>query len=90
MSQRLQELCGYYSNRPSYEEVARLVERIAGEKLLSDQTIGQIVSAKALKSAQIVGSKCARSWGIGYIRAQNVSTKPIGILLQPKNCVIGV
>ena len=52
MSPRLQELCGYYSNRMSYEEVALLVERISGERLLSDQKIGQIVSAKALKLSQ--------------------------------------
>jgi len=37
ISSRLQELCGYYSNRLSYEEVAFLVERITGDKLLSDQ-----------------------------------------------------
>ncbi len=54
MSPRLQELCGYYSNRMSYEEVALLVERISGERLLSDQKIGQIVSAKALKFSQDV------------------------------------
>lgn len=35
MSNRLQELCGYYSNRISYEEVAKLVERVSGERLLS-------------------------------------------------------
>lgn len=52
MSQGLQELCGYYSNRLSFEEVARLVERLAGERLLSDQKIGQIVSDKALKFSQ--------------------------------------
>lgn len=52
MSARLQELCGYYSNRMSYEEVALLVERISGERLLSDQKIGKIVSAKALKLSQ--------------------------------------
>ncbi len=52
MSPRLQELCGYYSNRMSYEEVALLVEQISGERLLSDQKIGQIVSAKALKLSQ--------------------------------------
>ncbi len=52
VSPRLQELCGYYSNRVSYEEVAGLVERVSGERLLSDQKIGQIVSAKALKISQ--------------------------------------
>ena len=37
MSPRLQELCGYYSNRLSYEEVALLVERVSGERLLSER-----------------------------------------------------
>jgi hypothetical protein len=36
VSFRLQELCGYYSNRMSYEAVALLVERVSGERLLSD------------------------------------------------------
>lgn len=52
MSPRLQELCGYYSNRLSDEEVAFLVERVSGERLLSDQKVGQIVSAKAIKISQ--------------------------------------
>jgi len=52
VSPRLQELCGYYSNRMSYEEVALLVERVSGERLLSDQKIRQIVSNKALKISQ--------------------------------------
>lgn len=52
MSPRLQEFCAYYSNRMSYEEVAGLVERMSGVRLLSDQKIGQIVSAKALKLSQ--------------------------------------
>ncbi len=59
ISPRLQELCGYYSNRLSYEEVARLVERIAGERLLSDQKIGQIVSTKALKVSQDISKSMA-------------------------------
>ena len=52
VSPRLRVLCGYYSNRMSYEEVAGLVERVSGVRLLSDQKIGQIVSAKALKLSQ--------------------------------------
>ena len=47
-SQRLKEFSAYYSNRLSYEEVESLIERQTGEKLLSDQKIGQIVVAKAL------------------------------------------
>ncbi|WP_250123435.1 hypothetical protein [Chroococcidiopsis sp. CCMEE 29] len=49
VSSRLQELCSYYSNRMSYEEVALLVERTSRERLLSNRNIGQIVSAKALE-----------------------------------------
>ena len=52
VSSRLQEFCAYYSNRTSYEEVALLVERVSGERLLSDQKIGQIVSDTALKISQ--------------------------------------
>jgi len=52
VSSRLQEFCAYYSNRISYEEVALLVERMSGERLLSDQKIGQIVSDTALKISQ--------------------------------------
>lgn len=55
ISPRLQELCGYFSNRMSYEEVAKLVETVSSECLLSNQKIGQIVSAKALKLSQILG-----------------------------------
>ena len=47
-SQRLKEFSAYYSNRLSYEEVESLIERQTGEKLLSDQKIGQIVVAKAV------------------------------------------
>lgn len=52
MSDRLQELSGYYSNRMSYEEVARLVERVTGEAVLSDQTIWQIVRDKAIEVSE--------------------------------------
>jgi len=47
VSQRLEELCGYYANRLSYENLAGLVERVTGENLLSDQTIWGIVKRKA-------------------------------------------
>lgn len=52
VSPRLPEFCGYYSNRLSYKEVALLIERVSGERLLSDQKIGQIVSTKALQFSQ--------------------------------------
>ncbi|MDZ4876733.1 MAG: hypothetical protein CLLPBCKN_006168 [Chroococcidiopsis cubana SAG 39.79] len=59
VSPRLQELCGYYSNRMSYEEVALLVERVSGERLLSDQKIRQIVSNKALIISQDINKTIA-------------------------------
>ena len=48
VSHRLKEFSAYYSNRMSYEEVERLIERLTGEKLLSDQKIWQIVVDKAV------------------------------------------
>jgi hypothetical protein len=47
ISEGLQELVAYYSNRLSYQEVENLVVRISGEKLLSDQKIWEIVVNKA-------------------------------------------
>ena len=46
-SQRLEEFVTYYSNRLSYEEVAKLVARNQGEGILSDQCIWMIVQATA-------------------------------------------
>jgi len=60
ISPRLQELCGYYSNRMSYEEVAKLIERVTGSRLLSDQKISQIVSDKALQLSQEMHKDAAR------------------------------
>lgn len=37
------EVAAYYSNRLSYAEVAGLVERLSGERVLSDQRIEQLV-----------------------------------------------
>ncbi|HEX4946325.1 MAG TPA: UPF0236 family protein [Blastocatellia bacterium] len=52
VSRRLGEFGAYYANRMSYEEVASLVERLTGEKLLSDQTIWQQVVAQAAAVSQ--------------------------------------
>ncbi len=52
MSPRLQELASYYSNRLSYEEVAGLIERITGQRLVSDQAIWQLVTATAERVSQ--------------------------------------
>jgi hypothetical protein len=49
VSPRLAEFCCYYSNRMSYAEVARLVERMTGRRrcLLSGQSIQRLVISKA-------------------------------------------
>ena len=49
ISHGLQELVAYYSNRISYQEVENLVEKISGEKLLSDPMIWDIVVNKAVE-----------------------------------------
>lgn len=48
ISRGLQELSVYYSNRMSYREVAGLVERQCGKRVLSEQTIWQLVQQIAL------------------------------------------
>lgn len=52
ISHRLQEMSAYYSNRMSYEEVAGLVEGMTGERVLSDQSIWQLVQGKAVQVSQ--------------------------------------
>lgn len=53
VSPRLQELCGYYSNRLSYEEVAQLAQRVTGsEMVLSDQSVWRIVQNQAQTLSQ--------------------------------------
>ena len=47
LSAKLQEWSAYYSNRMSYEEVAKLLARMSGERVLSDQRIEQLVIATA-------------------------------------------
>lgn len=52
VSERLAEYAAYYSNRLSYEEAAKLIERNTGEQLLSDQSIWRIVAAKAAEISE--------------------------------------
>ena len=52
ISNRLKEFSAYYSNRLSYEEVARLIERATGSRQLSDQKIRQIVVDKVVTVSQ--------------------------------------
>jgi len=47
ISRGLQELSVYYSNRMSYREVAGLVARQCGKRILSEQTIWQLVQRSA-------------------------------------------
>jgi hypothetical protein len=48
----LGEFSAYYANRMSYEEVEGLLERLTGEKLLSDQTIWRQVVGQAVAISQ--------------------------------------
>lgn len=52
ISVRLQEVSSYYSNRMSYEEVEKLIERLSGKRLLSDQKIYEIVQSKVQQVSQ--------------------------------------
>lgn len=49
VSERVKEFSVYYSNRISYQEVEGLIEKLTGEKLLSDQKIREIVVNKAVE-----------------------------------------
>jgi len=49
VSNRLKEFSAFYSNRLSYEEIEDLLERTAGRKQLSDQTVRSIVVDKAIE-----------------------------------------
>jgi hypothetical protein len=49
VSERVKEFSAYYSNRISYQEVEWLMEKVTGEKLLSDQKIREIVVNKAVE-----------------------------------------
>lgn len=52
VSRRLGEFSAYYANRLSYQEVEGLIERVTGEKLLTDQTIQRQVVAQAAAVSQ--------------------------------------
>lgn len=54
ISRGLQELSVYYSNRMSYREVAGLVERQCGKRVLSEQTLWQLVQQSALAVSEQV------------------------------------
>jgi hypothetical protein len=47
VSSGLRELCLYFLNRLSFAEVARLIERVSGERLLCEQTLWNWAQEKA-------------------------------------------
>lgn len=64
VSEGVKEFSAYYSNRISYQEVEGLIEKLTGEKLLSDQKIREIVVNKAVEvskeiSEQLKANKAA-------------------------------
>jgi hypothetical protein len=61
ISRGLQELSVYYSNRMSYQEVARLIERYSGAKVLSAQTIWQLVQQSALQVSNEIERQVGQS-----------------------------
>jgi len=67
ISPRLQELSAYYSNRLSYEEVEKLVEKWWSQA--GDQKIGQIVSDKAENWAK----RCNNKWEQLYLKLSHMS-----------------
>jgi hypothetical protein len=68
LSPRLAEFCAYYSNRMSYAEVARLVERMTGQRsLLSEQSIQRLVIGKAAS----VSERWAEEVAVGEAREEH-------------------
>ena len=57
----MQELAGYYSNRLSYANVANLVERVTGERQLSDQKIWEIARDKTVEISQAWQAKVEKT-----------------------------
>jgi hypothetical protein len=74
ISDRLRETCAYYSNRMSYAEVAKLIERNSGVPLLSDQKIYQIVQAKAQQVSQEMAAMMSEAVNSTDTELMNVKT----------------
>jgi hypothetical protein len=68
VSDRLQELAGYYSNRLSYANVAEFIHRVTGDRQLSDQKIWQIAKEKTVEISQ--------AWQVETEKWLNGSTLP--------------
>lgn len=48
LSPMLREFIGYYSNRLTYKELEKIIKRVTGERLISDQEIWEVVTKKAI------------------------------------------
>ncbi len=87
ISPRLQEFSVFYSNRLSYEEVAALVERVTGAKLLSDQTIWNLSVTKAQHLSQALekeveeAQKSERFQGLGVNPSIDLYARDSGEIL---------
>ena len=68
VSDRLQELAGYYSDRLSYANVAELIHRVTGDRQLSDQKMWQIAREKTVEISQ--------AWQVETEKWLNGSTLP--------------
>jgi hypothetical protein len=60
-SSGIEEFCLYYCNRLSFAEVGKLVERVAGERLLCDQTLWNWVQNKAREVSTALSSEVGAS-----------------------------
>ena len=84
-SESLKEFSAYYANRLSYEEVEELIERITGEKQLSDQSIQNIVVGKALEVSKPVESEALfvlEDNNLGFPEIKKLTFT----ILTPKKC----
>jgi hypothetical protein len=78
LSPRLAEFCAYYSNRMSYAEVARLVERMTGQRsLLSEQSIQRLVIGKAAS----VSERWAEEVAVGEAREEQ-APPPVALVVE--------
>ena len=78
MGPRLEELYGYYANRLSYENLEDLVERMTGERLLSDQTIWAIIKAKAETYSQQIRQQAKTT--LETTNLSKIEVNPIDLL----------
>ncbi|RMF29397.1 MAG: hypothetical protein D6752_06080, partial [Candidatus Nitrosothermus koennekii] len=61
ISDRLKEFSSYYSNRLSYKEVEELIQRLTGNRQLSDQKIRGIVVDKAEELSKEIAKEVKKS-----------------------------